>query len=80
MEDGLEMNKETIQIEGGRNLYNYTFHPSGPQDRLLQMIETGEVGVIGPFLDQHPELQLGEALELARRLGREEAVSELCAR
>jgi hypothetical protein len=25
MDDSLKMNRETIPIEGGRNLYNYTF-------------------------------------------------------
>lgn len=74
------MQRETVQIEGNRNLYNYTFTAATARDRLSAMIETGEVGVIGPFLDLHPELDLQAALTLASTLGNEEAASEIQSR
>jgi hypothetical protein len=80
MDDGLIIERETIEIEGGRNLYNYTFHDATPEDRLMAMIEGGELGVIGPFLDQHPHLDLSAALVLARGRKNEEAIRELSQR
>jgi hypothetical protein len=80
MEEGLIINRETIEIEGGRKLYNYTFRESTPSDRLLAMIEAGELGVIGPFLDSHAGLYLAEFLRVARERGNEEAVREIEAR
>jgi hypothetical protein len=75
--EGLILNRETIPIEGDRNLYNYTFREATPEDRLAQMIEGRQVGVIGAFLDQHPDLDLTAAIELARKLDNQEAVNEL---
>ena len=77
MEEELIVSRETVAMPDGRNLYSYTFHEATPSDRLLAMIETVEIGVIGAFLNQHPGLELGPALALARKLGREEAVREL---
>ncbi len=77
MEESLIVERETMTISGGRNLYSYTFHEAMPQDRLAQMIESGEVGVVGAFLDRHPDLDLEAALSLARKCGHEEAVHEI---
>jgi hypothetical protein len=77
MEDRLIMHRETVTIEGGRNLYNYTFREETPLDRLLTMIETGEVGVVGAFLDAHPTLDVSAALEMARERRNQEAVREI---
>lgn len=77
MEENLIMNRETVTIEGGRNLYNYTFHEESADDRLVAMIETGEIGVIGPFLAQHAGLDLAGALGVARKCGNAEAVAEI---
>lgn len=77
MEGDLIMERKTLTIEGGRTLYAYTFRTATDQDRLTSMIEGREAGVIGPFLDRHPGLDVPRALELARRLGNEEAVREI---
>jgi hypothetical protein len=75
--EDLIMKRETIRIEGGRNLYNYTFREADDLDRLIAMIEAGAVGVIGPFLDQHPGLDTAPALVLAMELGNQGAVREI---
>ena len=77
MEEELILNRETVPMPDGRNLYNYTFRESTTSDRLLAMIETGEIGSIGAYLDQHPGLDRSLALTRARELGHEEAVREL---
>lgn len=66
-----------MTISGGRNLCSYTFHEATPLDRLNQMIVSAEVGVIGPFLDQHPDLDLAAALAFAKERGNEEAAEEI---
>ena len=77
MEERLIFTRETVSISGGRRLYSYTFREATPLDQLIQMIETGEIGVVGPFLDQHPGLELDAALSLARECGNGDAVREI---
>ena len=77
MEDGLTFTRETIKIEGDRNLYSYTFRQATGLERLVAMIESGETEGVGDFLDRHPELDLDAALESAREHGCEEAAREL---
>lgn len=76
----LIMSRETLEIEGGRNLYVYTFREENPQDRLIEMIQGGEIGVIQPYLARHPGVDLAGALALARSLGNGEAATVLSAR
>ncbi|HVT13650.1 MAG TPA: hypothetical protein VHE55_15400 [Fimbriimonadaceae bacterium] len=80
MEESLIVERETMTISGNRNLYSYAFHVATPQDRLNQMIESGELGVVGAFLDLHPDLDLPAALVLAKERDHEEAVREIEAR
>jgi len=80
MEEGLTFTRETVKIEGDRNLYNYTFHAATPMERLASLIESGELAGVSELLDSYPDLDLAEALDLARRSGRSDVIEEIEAR
>ena len=85
--DSVTLNKNTVKIEGDRNLYNYTFtvHDDPSRD-LLHVIESGDAHRVSQFLDAHPHLQMETAgsahtpLHVAARLGNPEILRTLIQR
>jgi hypothetical protein len=55
MEEVLKMKGETIQIEGGRNLYNYTFQESATAARSESMFLAKDESVVKPSPDIKPD-------------------------
>jgi hypothetical protein len=69
MEDDLILHRETLTIEGGRNLYNYTFSEADDQDELVRLVRGGNLEALRHYLREHPEADRREALEVARAMG-----------
>ncbi len=75
--DSLILNRETIGIEGGRDLYNYTFREATSEECLQAMMESGEFGAISDELAERRKVDLQNALAIAVRTGNIEATRSL---
>ena len=77
MKKGIAFTKETIKIEGNRNLYNYTFREPTDLDELFEIIERNELEMIKAFIDSHPDVDRAAATAFALERGNELAAAEI---
>jgi ankyrin repeat protein len=79
--------QEVIQIEGGRNLYNYSFSPGPePYDELMRLLWNSDQEKVLAYLHERPDVPMDKGnraytpLHFAARGGMSEVIRELARR
>jgi ankyrin repeat protein len=82
--DNVTLHKETVKIEGDRDLHNYTFEIRQSElDDLIRLVESGDAQRVRQYLDAHPSAPMREdghpftPLHFAAKIGSAELIRML---